>query len=199
MRPNIRQARDDEVVRLARTIMRAFEHDLVIRWLVPDDDDFENSHLGLLADMIRLWLATETIWVTDDIVGFAGWQRPGRPEVDLGEVDRLPGEEITHPPDRIERFGAFRSTVAEYVPKEEHWYLSLLGTHPDWQRQGIGLALMSEGFKLADEQGLPCYLETETVENVAYYQHHGFAVRSEWDIPLDGPHMWGMMRPPAAG
>jgi hypothetical protein len=37
------------------------------------------------------------------------------------------------------------------------------------------------------------------VANVAYYRHHGFEVRSEWDLPdvhgLDGPHMWGMLRP----
>ena len=57
------------------------------------------------------------------------------------------------------------------TPSEPHWYLNLLATHPDWQRQGLGSALMDVMFERADADGLPCYLETETPENVAYYMH----------------------------
>lgn len=73
----------------------------------------------------------------------------------------------------------------------------MIGTHPDWQRRGVAAALMAAGFELADAEGLPCYLETETLDNVAYYGHHGFEVRSEWDVATvddGGPHMWGMLR-----
>ena len=55
-------------------------------------------------------------------------------------------------------------------------------------------------FAIADEQGLPSYLETETTDNVAYYRHHGFEVRSEWDLATAherGPHLWGMLRAPS--
>ncbi len=84
--------------------------------------------------------------------------------------------------------------LAEHTPGEPHWYLQMLATHPDWQRQGLGAALLAERFERLDAEGLPCYLETETVGNVAYYLRHGFELRSEWDVP-GGPHMWGMMRP----
>ena len=86
------------------------------------------------------------------------------------------------------------TVLAEHTPAEPHWYLQLLATHPDWQRQGVGAALMGSMFERAAAEGLPCYLETETIGNVAYYRHHGFEVRSEWDVPT-GPHMWGMFRP----
>ena len=79
----------------------------------------------------------------------------------------------------------------------------MLATHPDWQRTGYGAALMGEVFAIADTEGLGCYLETETEENVAYYRRHGFEVRTEWDLMTDdendrsqGPHQWGMWRPP---
>jgi ribosomal protein S18 acetylase RimI-like enzyme len=75
----------------------------------------------------------------------------------------------------------------------------MLATHPDWQRQGLGRMLMEQVFAVADDEGLPCYLETETIENVAYYRHNGFEVRSEFDLSTDagpGPHMWGMLRLP---
>ena len=87
---------------------------------------------------------------------------------------------------------------AKHTPPEPHWYLNMLATHPDWQRQGLGGALMGTVFETADAMGLPCYLETVTDVNVAYYRHHGFEVRSEWDLRAGddvGPPMWGMLRP----
>lgn len=195
MARTIRPAVDADLATICRTAMRAFEQDPVMRWLIPDEDDYEAAYLALFAGMFRRWTVAQTVWVTEDGVGFSGWDRPGRPEVDLDDgVSLLPGEEIEHPPDRIERFLVTRETLAKHTPTEEHWYLNLLGTHPDWQRQGIGRLLMAEGFALAEEAGVPCYLETESLENVAYYRHHGFEVLSEWEFPLGGPPMWSMLR-----
>ena len=123
----------------------------------------------------------------------AGWAPPGRPDVDVEEPA------IDHPEARRAKFDALRTAMGENTPAEPHWYLNMLATHPDWQRQGCGAALMREVFAIADEQGLPCYLETETAANVAYYRHNGFEVRSEWDMRTEqsaGPHMWGMLRTP---
>ena len=75
------------------------------------------------------------------------------------------------------------------------WYINVIAVVPEAQAQGIGAALMGVVFDIADAAGLPCYLETETEANVAYYQRHGFDVRTEWDVAGDGPHMWGMLRP----
>ncbi len=192
----IRAAQPDDIARIALTGSRAFADDPVLRWFFPDDDYFEISPV-LIGYMARRWLANDSLWCTDDGVAMAGWAPPGRPETDLPE-----GPAIEHPPWRLERFAAIGDAFAEHTPTEPHWYLNMLATHPDWQRQGLGAALMGVTFDVADEHGLPCYLETETVENVAYYRHHGFEVRSEWDLSAGGdlgPHMWGMLRWPSAG
>lgn len=207
MPPTIRKALASETAQVSRTVMRAFWDDPVMRWLIPDDAEFESSHQLMFASWVRHWLSLETIWVTDDIVGFAGWEPPPSSEaqarllnkvgndVDELKTELLPGENLVHPTDRLERIRVLRSVMDENVPEHEYWHLNLLGTHPDWQRQGIGRRLMQPGFAEADRAGFPCYLETESMENVAYYRHHGFEVRSEWDVPLGGPHMWGMLRP----
>ena len=189
----IRRAVADDIRRVARTASLAFADDPVMRWLVPDDDEYEQQHQAFFGNIARRWLATDSLWCTDDVAAIAGWVPPGRPEVEV--EDGLP---IEHPDWRIARFGALREEMGANTPPEPHWYLNMLATHPDWQRQGLGAALMRRGFEFADEAGLPCYLETETTANVAYYRHHGFEVRSEWDIRTDdseGPHMWGMLRP----
>jgi ribosomal protein S18 acetylase RimI-like enzyme len=95
----------------------------------------------------------------------------------------------------LEKFMALREALATNTPEEHHWYLQMVGTHPDWQRRGIGSTMISEGLSWAVRDGLSVYLETETIENVAYYRHLGFEVRSEWDVAAGGPHMWGMRHP----
>ena len=153
---------------------------------------------GVLAPNISLrfayrrWLAYEATYTTDDSVSVAAFIPPGRPEIDVEREAELP----VHPPDRLERFRAIGEVIAANTPPEPHWYLNLLGTHPDWQRQGLGTLVIGPIVELCDRERLPLYLETETESNVAYYSHLGFAVRGEWDVPPDGPHMWGMIRAP---
>jgi len=168
--------------------MRAFVDDPVMRFLYPEDDVYLAAHGAVLHPAMTGWIALGEVWCTDDAAAVAVWIPPGRPEVPFPDDTEPP------PADRLERFGLVGEAMAAHTPPEEHWYLQLLATHPDWQRQGLGAALMDVIFRRAAAEGLPCYLETETVENVAYYRRHGFDVRSEWDVPT-GPHMWGMYRP----
>lgn len=188
--PNVRKATPGDLPQIALTATRAFADDPVMRWLFPDDDDYHDLNRRLVQHLAKRWHATDSLWCTDDNVAMAGWVPPGRPEVDVGEWPQ-----IDHPEWRIERFGLLGAAMAEHTPPEPHWYLNMLATHPDWQRLGLGAALMKATFERADHEGVPCYLETESDENVAYYRHHGFDVRSEWQVGTDGPHMWGMSRP----
>jgi len=186
-----RRATRNDLRRLCVTAMRAFHDDPVMRWLIPDDEDYFVPGGEIFRGAVTGWLDHDELWCTDDVAGMAVWIPPGRPEPTT-EPDP-PVEKP--PPDRAARFGILGPLMEANTPPEPHWYLQLLATHPDWQRQGIGARLMNVMFERADEAGIPCYLETETVENVAYYRRHGFDVRTEWDIPDGGPHMWGMLRP----
>lgn len=190
----IRRATADDAAVACRTYARSFADDPVIRWLVPDDAEYEEICERFFGLLVRRWTASGTFWCTDDVVAVAGWNPPGRPDVEFDPSDI----ELEHPEWRLERLGTLRDRMREHTPPEFHWHLNMIGTHPDWQRRGLAAALMAAGFEIADAEGLPCYLETETPENVAYYRHHGFEVRSEWDVATTdstGPHMWGMLRP----
>ncbi len=60
--------------------------------------------------------------------------------------------------------------------KGRHCYLLFLGVEPGQQQQGIGSLLIKPVLKRADEEGLPCYLETMKEVNLAFYGKHGFRV-----------------------
>lgn len=191
--PTIRKATDVDLPAIGRTYRRAFADDPLVRWFIPDQAEYDAIGERFFLPLVLRWRHHDTLWCTDDGVAVAGWNPPGRPEADVVDPDP-----IDHPPWRLERFAALRERMIANTPPEPHWHLNMLATHPDWQRRGLGGALMSVVFEFADAAGLPCYLETETVENVAYYRHHGFDVRSEWDAVTPdspGPHMWGMLRP----
>lgn len=194
----IRRATDADLRNLCTTAMRAFHDDPVMRWLYPDDDEYFAPDGRVFVGSMTNWLTYRQPWCTDDAAAVAVWfppTEPGAPEPDWIDA----GAPLTE--DLLARFELIAPVMQEHKPDEPHWYLQLLATHPDWQRQGLGARLMQVVFDTADADGVPCYLETERIELVAYYRHFGFEVRSEWDVDPDatlgqvGPHMWGMYRP----
>lgn len=75
-----------------------------------------------------------------------------------------------------------------------HWYLMATGTRPARQGTGLGSALVELGTSQADAAGIPCYLETGTESNVAYYSKRGFEVTGQAEVL--GFTLYGMVRPP---
>ena len=209
----VRRATADDLRQLDITAMRAFGEDPVMRWLYPDDDTYFAADGEVMRGAMVGWLALNEVWCTDDAAALAVWIPPKDPDVEH-EAPVEPDPPAAPPsPELLERFGIIGPLMAAHQPSEPHWYLQLLATHPDWQRRGMGARLMASMFERADREGLPCWLETETLVNVAYYQRHGFEVRAEFDIPAGGhehrfssfggdpatevgPHMWGMYRSP---
>jgi ribosomal protein S18 acetylase RimI-like enzyme len=62
------------------------------------------------------------------------------------------------------------------------------------QGQGLGSQLVEMGTSRADEARVPCYLETGTDSNIAFYRKRGFEIIGQTD--LHGHTLTGMVRPP---
>ena len=194
----VRLAGDADLARVCTTATRAFANDPLLRWFFPDDDDYELAAPAAFGQMAERSIGLGCTYVTPDVVAVGisfppGHHHPGSPDDD-GAVVAVDDDGPPIEPQQAARFAAFGAVVAQHTPPELHWYLNLLATHPDWQRQGLGAALVTPIAARSEAEGVPLYLETETAANVAYYGHLGFRVRSEWDLPLAGPHMWGMIR-----
>ena len=68
-------------------------------------------------------------------------------------------------------------------PEERHWYLMVLGTDPNHQRQGFGRKLVQPMLDRADDEGVLSYLESSKESNVPYYRGFGFEVTRTHDLP----------------
>ena len=97
-----RRATAAEIPRLCLTAMRAFSDDPILRWLYPDDAEYEADRGGVFRIPMIRWLAHGHTWTTDDAVAVAAWVPPGRPEMDV-DVGPIP----EHPSWRLARFDAF--------------------------------------------------------------------------------------------
>jgi ribosomal protein S18 acetylase RimI-like enzyme len=101
----------------------------------------------------------------------------------------LPGEEeLTAVQERafVEilrgRLGASADAVLELLgrfdaahPRDEpHYYLSLLGTHPDHRGAGHGMRLLADNLEQIDAQRMPAYLESTNPANNGRYGRAGF-------------------------
>jgi|WetSurMetagenome_2_1015567.scaffolds.fasta_scaffold60839_4 HD superfamily phosphodiesterase len=80
-----------------------------------------------------------------------------------------------------------------YAPRP-YEYLALLAVNPVNQKKGYASALLNPMLKKADEQRLPCYLETQNMKNVKMYNYFGFEVVYETSMPKSNLPEFMMLR-----
>jgi ribosomal protein S18 acetylase RimI-like enzyme len=152
------------------------------------------SHLAALG---RAAVATGARDAAGTLVGICVWQRPGTYPLPVGaQATEMVGALralIPRPPAVLK---GLRYTLAmeKARPREEHWYLCLLAADPMAWRRGIGTALLEPGLETVDADGLPCYLETQKEDNIAYYRRFGFDETERLTPSPGGPPLFTMTR-----
>lgn len=139
------------------------------------------------------------VYTNDDAAAVSVWFPPGETELTPMKMLRaglamLPFKTGLGGVSRFMKVGPVTEKLHHHSVEGRHWYLLALGTKPELQGTGLGSALIDVGAKQADAAGLPCYLETATESNVAFYTKRGFEVKDKADVL--GFTLWGMTRQP---
>jgi Acetyltransferase (GNAT) domain len=184
--------------------VRAFDDDPFFSYLFPRERQRHRS-VGLLHRAVMSHLGpiavTRTALLGGKVAGVALWVPPGKwPYPPMIQLRQVFGALHAFLPDvgSLGRGGRILRVVEQAHPRIPQWYLQLLMVDPDVQRQGIGGLLQSPTLDVCDRMALPAWVETQKVENLAYYGRFGFAVVHEHHPVADGPSMWSMRRDPAA-
>lgn len=194
-----RVATGNELDAITETLTLAFREDPVWSW------GFSVRERGL-QPMRTAWglflgsaLAHGWVWRTDDGSAVALWVPPGKPDLAPADEERfepLMREALAADAARLlEAFERFE----EARPQEPHYYLSLLGTHPEHTGQGWGMGLLADNLARIDAEGGAAYLESSNPANVPRYERLGFVVFDEFAVSEDivVAQMW--RDPPGAG
>ena len=133
--------------------------------------------------------------------GSACWIAPGKTKMTLWKMLRtgmaLPRSMMRLPKEARGRFFGMMRLIDE-MHKElmpgRHWYLLALGVAPEAQGRGIGRRLIAPILARSDEDSFPCYLETQTEANIAFYRKSGFDVIDKRREPVCELPVWFMRR-----
>ena len=67
-----------------------------------------------------------------------------------------------------------------------HWYVAVMAVDPSAQGQGRCAALMRAVSRMADADGLPCYLECSGTRNRDIYAHLGYEQKKQYTLAVEG-------------
>lgn len=185
----------DDRGELVATLSAAFQNDPALSWILPDPAHRARALHSLFTVLVPADMRAGTAMRSDGGAAAALWRAPGRAKGGLGEFLRTLLPLLITFNTALPRGLKVQGGIDAHRPAGHFWYLHYVGVHPDHQGKGHGGRIIRAQTAKADAQGLPCWLETATPENVGLYQRLGFETQVEWDVP-DGPHFWGMLRQP---
>jgi len=187
----------------AELLSRVFWDDPMTVFLFPDTGERRELQPHFYVMNMEHAAVGGELYTTSSFKGVAVWRFPGdetRRKVEAGKDprNRLPEVIGAGPFERLMIITECIYAMHRSLVKGKHCYLLFLGVEPGQQQHGIGSMLIKPVLKRADEEGLPCYLETMKEVNLAFYRKHGFGVGDEKQIANGGPHIWALLRPPGA-
>jgi GNAT superfamily N-acetyltransferase len=185
----------------AQMLARAFLVDPAYTALFPDSAERGRALQRLFGAVIGYSLVYGLVHTTPGVEGATCWLSPGNTEITLWRILRtglvLQRAVARFNPRARREFLAVLAYLDEIHKREvpgPHWYLWALGVEPGRQGQGIGGRLLQPVLTQADKDGVPCYLETQTARNVAFYQKRGFKVVNDGAVPNQEIRIWTMLR-----
>lgn len=84
------------------------------------------------------------------------------------------------------------SEIQKAQPKQNFYYIQTIAVHPEFQGKGLGKKVISFAKNLAKDQ--PIYLETNSKDNVKYYEKLGFTFYKNFKCDKGkGPDTWSFL------
>jgi GNAT superfamily N-acetyltransferase len=181
-------------------LSRAFEGDLLVRYLFPDASSHADGRIRSLfrftcrERLIRGWPLLGAL-DGSRLVGVAAVSMPDPPPPPPELMTAWHDLRTSLGDDASERLGMYLDAVRLVCPPQAHLWLGELGIHPAAQHKGHGRALLDAVHALskAHPRSAGVALDTEKPANVRLYQRLGYGVVAETDA--GSLHMWVMFRP----
>jgi len=197
-----------EIEKMVAVLLTAFSSDTQIPvGFGPHSEKLEEplnrAHVvaGSLAG--EIYVAEDT--ATKNIIGVCIWFGPGRDLYDSEDQRTLAMQPFSQmlPPELKGWMGEISKKVEKFKAESwgegttvTQWYLQRIGVLPEYQKRGVGAALIKE--VLGKTDGLSAALTCIYKPNAEYYGHLGFKVKGhqEFDAPYGKFEVWAMLWEP---
>ena len=194
MNGDIAEARRDQLAEVMETLAQAFQTDPALSWILSDPVHRTRALRGLFRVLVPSDARAGRVLRSTGDEAASLWRAPGQAESGPLEFLRTVIPLVATFGTALPRGLKVQGSIDAHRPKGRFWYLHYVGVRPAEQGKGYGGRIIRAQTAAAAAEGLPCWLETATPENVSLYERLGFATQVEWDVPDGGPHFWGMRR-----
>jgi len=163
----------------------------------PDPERRERMHAKLMAAFFRVFNTQQPICAVRGatLVGVAGIAPAGTCHPRALQRLRFFPTIVSLGPRTAARVSRWLDAWADHEPEADHVHLGPVAVDRGLQGEGIGSQMMRVHAAGLDAVGQMGYLETDKLENVAFYERHGYEVIASAPV-LDVPN-WFMRRMPA--
>ena len=196
----IRSATVGDRAKMADSLASAFAEDPLFRWMfgAGPNDTVEPKMRIFFDAFLKLDLSRDDhlVFTDEDGVGGAIWKHPNRWKMATGDIVRTMPAMVRAMGTKIPRVLGALNAIEKVHPKEEHYYLEVLGTHQGKQSKGIGTAVITHMLDRIDAEGMPAYLESSNPRNIPFYARHGFETTREIECGKGAPTVTAMWRNP---
>lgn len=197
---NLLSLQRDAIEAASKTYEKAFRNDPLFTRLLPEEKLRRNKIRLIFELFLRYATYFGEVYATSE-----AWE---------GITMWIPSEHVVMTPEKMAQAGCLEVTqkignefldtwgeLFEHLEKKhrevapfKHYYLAGMAVQPESQGKGYSGALMRPMFQRLDQQGIPCYLETQNEKNVALYEHFGFEVMDVFIVPKIEANCWAMLR-----
>ena len=161
-------------------------------WAFPDPLTRRDQRSAVFRILVEGALRYPWVWLTNGPTSASLWIPPGGSELSAQQETALATVLTELGPESFDRIHAGFELIEAARPREEHYYLTLLGSAPAVSGRGIGLGLLRHALALIDAADAPAYLEAAD-DLVPVYERFGFRVVGAFVLP-DGPTVRTMWR-----
>jgi len=184
----------------AAVLGRAFAEYELLRYYFPDETQRRAVGATFVFIALSVCLKYGEVYATSEkLEGVAAWLAPGKAPFGGWQIIRSVPLSILvrfgrQGAGRLRAYGRFVDNLHRRVVPYPHWYLQIIGVDPAYQGQGFSSRLVRSVLERIDRERMPCYLETNSVKNVAIYRRFGFEVLSEDKMPGTAVTSFAMLR-----
>jgi ribosomal protein S18 acetylase RimI-like enzyme len=184
----------------AQMLARAFHGDPLYAFIIPDSDERERLLPHIFGFRIRYGILYGEVHATSmNLEGVAVWVPSEKVDITWWRglqaggfsLYREVGKRVVSKLNEIQDYSL---SIHRRHTSFRHWHLSPIAVDPCYQGKGYARSLMSAMLTRLDQEGLPCFLETQSERNVSIYKRYGFAVVERGLIPGSSIPHWAMLR-----
>lgn len=170
-----RRAQASDAALVTSIIAAAFQHDPLWSGAMTRADGGTDHHAAFWRLFVDGAMRHGWTWLTAGGEATSIWIPPGETEMTPSQEEELLSLADRHLGLAADEYRELLARFAAAHPQTEpHYYLTLLGTHPDHRGRGIGMSLLAHDLAAIDEAHMPAYLESSNPVNDERYMTVGF-------------------------